>query len=114
MRKKEEKLKIIQEYYKGNISTRAIAEKYGTTQGVFNRWKRKYENTGNIFDLESKTGKKSGGNKGRPNKPKTEAEELKRKITKLEIEVARLKKGYQVKGVGATKEYVTILEKNTK
>lgn len=33
---------------------------------------------------------------------------------KLEIENARLKKGYTVKGGGDQKEYVTILEKNTK
>lgn len=33
---------------------------------------------------------------------------------KLEIENARLKKGYIVKGDGAEKEYVTTLEKNTK
>ena len=33
---------------------------------------------------------------------------------KLEIENARLKKGYMVKGVGAEKEYVTTLEENMK
>ena len=37
-----------------------------------------------------------------------------RKIMRLEIEVARLKKGYLVKGVGEKKEYVTTQEKNTK
>ena len=33
---------------------------------------------------------------------------------KLKVEVARLKKGYQVKGVGSKKEYVTIKDLNTK
>jgi hypothetical protein len=33
---------------------------------------------------------------------------------KKDIEIARLKKGYVVKGVGAEKEYVTIFNKNTK
>ena len=33
---------------------------------------------------------------------------------KKEIEIARLKKGYVVKGVGAEKEFVTILDKNMK
>ena len=33
---------------------------------------------------------------------------------KLEIENARLKKGYLVKGAGAEKEYVTTLDKNIK
>ena len=33
---------------------------------------------------------------------------------KKDIEIARLKKGYNVKGVGQEKEFVTILGKNTK
>ena len=39
---------------------------------------------------------------------------LELKIMKLEIENARLKKGYLAKGDGAQKEYVTTLEENTK
>jgi hypothetical protein len=35
-------------------------------------------------------------------------------VAKLEIENERLKKGYQVKGAGANKEYVTIQGKNTR
>ena len=35
-------------------------------------------------------------------------------VAKLEIENERLKKGYQVKGVGATKEFVTGRGKNLK
>ncbi len=35
-------------------------------------------------------------------------------VTKLEIENARLKKGYWVKGAGANKEYVTGYEETTK
>ena len=33
---------------------------------------------------------------------------------KKEIEIARLKKGYMVKGVGAEKEFVTTFDKNIK
>ena len=33
---------------------------------------------------------------------------------KKDIEIARLKKGYNVKGVGQEKEFVIILGKNTK
>ena len=35
-------------------------------------------------------------------------------MAKLEVENARLKKGYEVKGVGANKEYVTGSGKITK
>ena len=61
--------------------------------------------------------------KGRPgnhfaslytSKTLTETEKLKLKLAKLEIENERLKKGYQVKEVGANKEFVTIKDANTK
>ena len=44
----------------------------------------------------------------------TKEERLELENLKLRIENERLKKGYQVKGVGAKKEYVSILEKNMK
>ena len=47
-------------------------------------------------------------------KPKNKIEELELELMKKDVEIARLKKGYIVKGVGAKKEYVTTLEKNTK
>ena len=47
-------------------------------------------------------------------KPKNRIEELELELMKKEIEIARLKKGYVVKGVGAEKEFVTIFDKNTK
>ena len=47
-------------------------------------------------------------------KPKNKIEELELEIMKKDIEIARLKKGYAVKGVGAKKGYVTTFEKNIK
>jgi len=41
-------------------------------------------------------------------------EELELEILKKDIEIARLKKGYQVKGVGQEKEFVITFDKNTK
>ena len=37
----------------------------------------------------------------------SEVERLRLMVVKLEVENARLKKGYEVKGAGANKEYVT-------
>jgi len=41
-------------YLDGKISTRAIDVKYGTTQGVFTKWLKRYRESG-IKGLESKT-----------------------------------------------------------
>ena len=73
MRTPQEKEAIVLEYMSGGISTRSIAEKYGTTQGVFCKWLRKYRES-NIEGLKSKTGKKGIG-KG--NFKRTEIEQLK-------------------------------------
>ena len=44
----------------------------------------------------------------------TETERLRLQLAKLEIENERLKKGYEVKGVGADKEFVSLSSKNSK
>ena len=44
----------------------------------------------------------------------SEVEQLRLIVAKQEIEIARLKKGYWVEGVGVKKEYVTGSGKNTK
>ena len=46
MRTPKEKEDIVLEYLDGRISTRAIAAKYGTTQGVFNKWLKRYRENG--------------------------------------------------------------------
>ena len=47
-------------------------------------------------------------------RPKNRIEELELELMKKEIEIARLKKGYTVKEVGAEKEFVTTFDKNIK
>ena len=65
--------------------------------------------------LKSNTGKhKSLSTVLHLKKPKNKIEELELELMKKDIEIARLKKGYMVKGVGAEKEYVTTLDKNMK
>ena len=44
----------------------------------------------------------------------TEEQRLKLIVEKQKIEIERLKKGYVVKGVGASKEFVTLRDLNTK
>ena len=115
MRTPEEKEQIVLESDQfGVIKT---AKKYDVDKRLLQRWRIKYHNHG-IDGLKSQTGKTSHGYNHlaglRNKKDKTKEEELQLKVMKLEVEVARLKKGYQVKGVGSKKEYVTIKDLNTK
>ena len=119
MRSPEEKEAIILEYFNDkHASYRKTAAKYDLSPRRFETWIKKYREQG-IKGLESQTGKHSGkhnnGLKGlHVKKNKTREEELELENLKLKVEVARLKKGYQVKGVGSKKEYVTIKDLNTK
>ena len=115
MRSVEEKEAIIVESYQ--CGCRKTARKYGIDYSVLKSWRTKYREQG-IDGLRSKTGKTSHGYNhlaGLQNKKnKTREEELELENLKLKVEVARLKKGYIVKGVGSKKEYVTIKDLNTK
>jgi len=116
MRTPKEKEKIIKEYYSTDHAQAKICHKYDISKSVLWNWVKKYEEKG-IKGLESKTGKecKHHENQGiHLRKPKNKIEELELELMKKEIEIARLKKGYTVKGVGAAKEFVTIFDKNTK
>lgn len=115
MRTPEEKEKLVKEFLEGGQARSAIAKENNISRRLFSKWVEKYQKFG-IKGLNSKTGKQpnSNPNFGKYNRYPTEEEKLKREITKLEIEVARLKKGYQVKGVGAQKDYVTTFDANMK
>ena len=119
MRSPEEKEAIVLEYLNDeHPSYRKTAAKHDLSPRRFETWIKKYREQG-IKGLESQTGKHSGkhnnGLKGlHVKKNKTREEELELENLKLKVEVARLKKGYQVKGVGSKKEYVTIKDLNTK
>ena len=116
MRTPEEKEKIVLEYLNNNKSFIMLANKYSTTRNVIRKWKDIYLEKG-IDGFESKTGKANKHHKNMGlylRKPKNKIEELELELMKKDIEIARLKKGYIVKGVGAKKEFVTTLDKNIK
>lgn len=113
MRSPEEKEMIIKDYLSGT-GIMEIERKYSVDNVLVYRWLKKYNEFG-IEGLKSNTGKKVGGNKGiGRRKPKNKIEELELEIMKKDIEIARLKKGYNVKGVGQEKEFVTTFNKNIK
>ena len=115
MRSPKEKEQIIKEYLSG-VGICEIERKYNLSDSVFYKWLKKYKENG-IEGLKSNTGKisKYHIHKGlHLRKPKSKIEELEIELMKKEIEIARLKKGYVVKGVGAEKEFVTTFDKNIK
>ena len=111
---KEQKVAIIKRYYKEHISAGALAKEYDADKSMICRWIRNYNKDGEAaFDSKSHR-------KGNPlsalhtSKSLTENERFRLQLAKLEIENERLKKGYQVKGTGANKEFVTSKDVNMK
>ena len=107
----EFKLKAMEDYFNNHLSKTEIKTKYGIASGTFDVWKENYQNG----CLE--TGKKRTGNPFsalHSSKSLTKEQRLELENLNLRIENERLKKGYQVKGGGANKEYVSIYDKNTK
>ena len=113
MRTPEEKERLVLEYFDSKMGYRHFAESKDIYPSIFFQWVKAYREKG-IEGLKSKQGTTGNEGKGKYNRHKTEIEKLQEELLKKEIELMRLKKGYVVKGVGAKKEYVSILDVNTK
>lgn len=115
MKTTEEKELIVRRYLNGESAIK-IARENDIDRKRIHIWVKKYEKDG-FEGLKSNTGKTSKSHKNMGihlRKPKNKIEELELEIMKKDIEIARLKKGYMVKGVGAEKEFVTTFDKNIK
>jgi transposase-like protein len=106
----EEKLRIVNRHLKDHISIKQVAREENISSGMLS-WVGKYLDGGEVA-LAGKSGNPYAAL--HTSKSLTEEERLRLIIAKQEVEIARLKKGYFVKGVGAKKEYVTGKEKTTK
>ena len=109
----EQKAEIVHKHLNDHISVRTLEREYHADRSMICKWVKRY-----IAEGES-----SFVHKGHPgnhfaalhvSKNLSEVERLRLMVAKLEIENERLKKGYLVKGVGATKEFVTGRGKNSK
>ena len=101
-----QKLEIVKKHLENHISVRTLEKEYGAEHGMICRWVKEYIADGE-GGLEPK---QRPGNKFAAlhrSKNLSELERLRLLVAKQEIEIARLKKGYWVEGVGANKEYVT-------
>ena len=110
---KEEKLKYVRMHLEEHISIRTIEREHGISNSLISAWTKQYLAEGEQ-GLEPKVRPGNHFAALHRSKELTEVERLRLIVAKQEVEIARLKKGYWVEGVGANKEYVTGNEKNMK
>ena len=108
---KEDKLKYIKMHLEDHLSLMEIHRKYGIDYGMLSRWVKRYLSEGENA-LEPHNGNPYAALY--TSKSLSEVERLRLIVAKQEVEIARLKKGYWVEGVGVNKEYVTGSGKTTK
>ncbi|AZK44744.1 helix-turn-helix domain-containing protein [Erysipelothrix piscisicarius] len=109
----EDRIKVVTRHIDEHISAAKLSQETGIPKGTINGWIDRFMRDGK----EGLKNKKKTGNHFsalHTSKSLTEIERLQLEILKRDIEIARLKKGYQVKGVGVNKEFVTLKDKNSK
>ena len=108
---KEEKMKYVRLHLEEHISTGQIEREYGIINSLVSAWVKRY-----LQDGEDALEPRNGNPYAALHRSKnlSEVERLRLLVAKQEVEIARLKKGYWVEGVGANKEYVTGSGKTTK
>ena len=113
---KEEKLQYIRLHLEKHISLLEIERKYGVRNNLVAAWVKRYLEEGEDALEEDALEPKNGNPYAALHTSKTlsEVDRLRLIIAKQEVEIARLKKGYWVEGVGAKREYVTGSGKTTK
>lgn len=111
------KKKVCEEICIERQSTIKTAESYGIPLKTVEKWITAYNKNCHCFDSK----KPSNDFEIKKITPKEDYydslsnEELKHQLIKKDIEIARLKKGYQVRGGGLLeKEFVILSKKNTK
>ena len=108
---KEEKMKYVRLHLEDHIPVRQIEKDYGVGASLISSWVKRY-----LQDGEEALEPHNGNPYAALHRSKnlSEIERLRLLVAKQEVEIARLKKGYWVEGVGVNKEYVTGSGKTTK
>ena len=108
---KEEKMKYVRLHLEEHIALRQIEREYGIRNTLVAEWVKRY-----LQDEEDALEPRNGNPYAALHRSKnlSEVERLRLLVAKQEVEIARLKKGYWVEGVGANREYVTGSGKTTK
>ena len=108
---KEEKMKYVRLHLDEHVALMQIEREYGIRNTLVSEWVKRY-----LQDGEDALEPRNGNPYAALHRSKnlTEVERLRLLVAKQEVEIARLKKGYWVEGVGANREYVTGSGKTTK
>ena len=116
---KEERLVIGRRIYDGEISRYEAAEEYGIGDQTARDYMRLYRTLNQLPPKHSPRHsysivKAAAAPAGTEEYEAMTKEELIHELVKARIVEARLKKGYEVKGDGAQKEYIPLDSKSTK
>ena len=109
----EERLKYVLMCEEG-YPVKTLAKEQKIPRGTLNGWIQRYRSGGVEALNPAKLRRGNHFAALHKNKSLSEEERLRLMVEKLQIENERLKKGYIVKGVGASKEFVTLSGKNLK
>lgn len=108
---KKEKLQYVRLHLDEHMSLMQIEREYHVSNGLVSTWVKRYLEEGEEA-LEPRNGNPYAAL--HTSKLLNEVERLRLIVAKQEVEIARLKKGYWVEGVGASKKYVTGSDKTTR
>ena len=109
----EQKLEIVRKHLDEHVSVKKLEKEYQVDHSTICRWTKEYLAGGEgAFEPKKRPGNRFAAL--HTSKNLSELERLRLLVAKQEIEIARLKKGYWVEGVGANREYVTGQDANTK
>ena len=117
---KEEKIEIGKKIHDGEMTVKDAVDAFCVSRSTVWRWSKAYgqnpsqEGKPKVTPFPSKPLGVSAAAADAPEYEAMGKEELIRELMRRDIEVARLKKGYSVKGGGSKKEYVTSSGSSTK
>lgn len=103
----EEKVRIVERYYQEHISIAALSRSEGINYSIVDRWITEHAKDGDASLAAHDNRKGNHYSAIHTSSTIDEIGRLQLQVAKLEADVARLKKGYLVKGDGSQKEYVT-------
>ena len=103
----EEKLCLVEKYYSSHVSQMQFAKQEAITYSCLCRWIKDYAEKGKEGLASHRDGCGNRYSALHTSKTLDEIGQLQLQVAMLEADVARLKKGYLVKGSGSSKEYVT-------
>ena len=109
----EERMAIGKLVYEGELTVHQASIEYDVTEKTVNYWVKKYKESIGVKGTSKKTRNNVLSDERAAYEDMTK-EELIRELILAKANELRAKKGYEVRGVGANKEFITSNEENSK